>query len=176
MDSFGKLFLIGFMGCGKTTLGKKLASRLGCDFFDLDHILEKKVGMTIPQFFLANGEDAFRQLEREVLTTTELPDNAVISTGGGLPCYFDNMNWMNSNGTTIYIFMPPAALAVRLDNDQIHGRPALQGKRGTDLIAFIADKLKERESFYNKANLIIRGIDITAEKLVGILQANKKSS
>jgi len=100
-SGLGLIFLIGFMGCGKTTLGRKLASRLGYMFMDLDHVLEAQVGMTIAEYFSKNGEDAFRKLESEVLKQTRYPENAVISTGGGLPCYFDNMQWMNAHGKTL---------------------------------------------------------------------------
>ena len=87
----GLIFLIGFMGCGKTTLGRKLASRLGYEFMDLDHILEVQVGMSIAEYFSSFGEDAFRKLESEVLKQTQYPQHAIISTGGGLPCFFDTI-------------------------------------------------------------------------------------
>src|ERR1700750_2431868 len=92
----GLVFLIGFMGCGKTTLGRKLASRMGYPFIDLDHVLEAKAGMTIAEYFNAFGEDAFRKLESEILKQTDYPENAIVSTGGGLPCFFDNMAWINA--------------------------------------------------------------------------------
>jgi shikimate kinase len=113
-NNLGLIFLIGFMGCGKTTLGRKLASRLDYEFIDLDDIFEEKVGMTITEYFSAFGEDAFRKLESEVLKQTKYPENAVVSTGGGLPCFFDNMDWMNAHGKTIYIKLSPKTLANRL--------------------------------------------------------------
>src|SRR5690349_8405249 len=106
-----KIFLIGFMGCGKSTMGKKLAVKLGYDFIDLDHQIEKNLGTTITAYFAENGEEAFRKLESETLKNFDYPSNSIIATGGGAPCFFDNMDWMNANGLSIYIEMPAAALA-----------------------------------------------------------------
>lgn len=165
----GLIFLTGFMGCGKTTLGRKLASRLGYIFMDLDHILEVQTGISIAEYFSIHGEDAFRKLESEVLKQTEYPANAVISTGGGLPCFFDNMDWMNSRGKSVYIKLSPKTLATRLDSEKTH-RPLLREKHGEDLIAFIGEKLTEREPFYNRATIVSDGLSLTAEKLEGILK------
>ena len=112
------IFLIGFMGCGKTTLGRKLASRLEYDFIDLDHVLEAEVGMSIAEYFSSFGEDAFRKLESEVLKKMDYPEHAVVSTGGGLPCFFDHMEWMNAHGKTVYIKLSPKTLADRLEHEK----------------------------------------------------------
>ena len=165
----GIIFLIGFMGCGKTTLGHKLASRLNYPFMDLDHILEAQAGMTIAEYFSKFGEDAFRKLESEILKKTNYPEHAVVSTGGGLPCFFDNMQWMNAHGKTIYIKLSPKTLAARLENEKAE-RPVLNGQHGEALVTFIADKLTEREKFYNKAAVIADGLSLTAEKVEGILK------
>jgi len=159
----GLIFLIGFMGCGKTTLGRKLASRLGYEFMDLDHILEAQAGMSIADYFSNFGEAAFRQLESDVLKQTKYPEHAVISTGGGLPCFFDNMEWMNAHGTSLYIQLSPKTLADRLEHEKMK-RPLLQDKHGDALIAFIEDKLTEREFFYKQASIVAKGLGINAEK------------
>lgn len=159
-----KIFLIGFMGCGKTTLGLKLASRSGSEFFDLDHLIAEKEGMTIGEYFSAYGEDQFRKLESAVLKETAYSANAIISTGGGVPCFFDNMEWMNDQGITVYIKLPPAVLASRLEQDK-NQRPVLQANKGEALIAFIEQKLTVREPFYQHAKVIVNGSDLTAEKL-----------
>ena len=163
-----RIFLIGFMGCGKTSWGKKLASGLGYDFIDLDHVLEAHAGMTIPEYFSAHGEEEFRKLESEILKTTEYPENAIVSTGGGLPCFFDHMEWMNSYGQTLYIQLSPKALASRLENPKT-ARPVLQGKTGDELVAFIEHKLAEREGYYLQATHTINGIDLSVEKLAEVI-------
>lgn len=166
----GLIFLIGFMGCGKTTLGRKLAKRLEYPFMDLDHLLEAQAGMTIAEYFSKFGEDAFRKLESDVLKNTTYPEHAVISTGGGLPCFFDHIDWMNAHGKTLYIKLQPKTLADRLENEKAE-RPVLRGQHGDALVAFISDKLSEREKYYNQATIIADGLSLTAEKVVGILSA-----
>ena len=168
------IFLIGFMGCGKTTLGRKLALRLGNEFIDLDHILEAQTGMTIAGYFSNFGEDAFRKLESEVLKQTKYPENAVVSTGGGLPCFFDNMDWMNEHGKTVYIKLSPKTLADRLENEK-DKRPVLREHHGDDLVAFIAGKLAERDTFYSRATIIADGLSLTAEKMEELLNIKATS-
>lgn len=165
-----KIFLIGFMGSGKTTLGRKLASRMGYEFIDLDHKLEQQVELSIAEYFQLFGEDAFRELESEVLKKTLYPDNAIISTGGGLPCYFDNMDWMKTNGKSVYIKLSPKILADRLEAGK-EERPLLQDKHGDALIDFIEQKLDEREKFYSQASIIVDGLSLTAEKLEHVITA-----
>lgn len=162
------IFLIGYMGCGKTTLGKKLASRMGYGFIDLDHVLEAQVGKTIAQYFADHGEDAFRELESSVLKTTAYPANAIVSTGGGLPCFFDNMDWMKQHGRVVYIKLNAGVLASRLENNK-DDRPILRHKHGEELVAFINEKLTEREPFYNQANIIAEGVSLTAERVQELL-------
>lgn len=164
----GVIFLIGFMGCGKTTLGRKLAARLGYEFMDLDHILEAQAGMSIAEYFSKFGEASFRRLESEVLKKTAYPENAVVSTGGGLPCFFDNMEWINAHGRSVYIRLSPKTLADRLEKEK-EKRPLLREKHGEALVAFIADKLIEREPYYNQATIVTDGLSLTAEKVEQLL-------
>jgi len=162
------IFLIGFMGCGKTTWSKKLATRLGYEFIDLDTVLEEQVGKSIPDYFTEHGEADFRRVESEVLKQYLYPEKAVVSTGGGLPCFFDHMDWMNSHGKTIYIKLSPKTLADRLENARVV-RPVLQGKKGDELVAFIEGKLAERECFYNQATHILDGLTLNVDDLAELL-------
>lgn len=164
----GRIFLVGYMGCGKTTLGKKLAARLNCPFIDLDHVLEAQEGISIADYFAAHGEAAFRQLESSVLKNTAYPHKAVVSTGGGLPCFFDHMDWMKAYGQVVYIKLNAKVLAGRLENNK-DDRPILRHKHGDELIAFIDEKLSEREPFYSQANIIAEGLSLTAEKVEQLL-------
>jgi shikimate kinase len=170
-----RVFLTGYMGCGKTTLGKKLAARFNCEFIDLDHILEAQEGITIADYFAAHGEAAFRELESSVLKNTPYPHKAIISTGGGLPCFFDNMDWMKAHGQVVYIKLNAGVLASRLENNK-DDRPILRHKHGEELIAFINEKLTEREPFYNQANIIAEGMSLTAERLEMLLAPSKSPS
>lgn len=163
-----KIFLTGFMGSGKTTLGRKLAARMNYEFIDLDHKLEQQVELSIAEYFTLFGEDSFRKLEAEVLRKTPYPENAIISTGGGLPCFFDNMEWMKANGKVVYIKLSPKTLADRLETGK-EERPLLQDKHGDALVEFIENKLAEREPFYAQANIIADGLSLTAERMEQIL-------
>lgn len=164
-----KIFMIGFMGCGKSTLGKKLALKLGYPFIDIDKVIESRINMSIREYFEKNGENSFRELESSILKTTQLPENSIIATGGGAPCFFDNLEWMNENGTTVYLSLSPKALAKRLESatDQ---RPVLQNLKGEKLELFIADKLLEREKCYKQAELIVKGVDQTPERIIELLR------
>lgn len=161
----GLIFLTGFMGCGKTTLGKKLASKLDWPFIDLDAVLEQQAGMTIADYFSSHGEAAFRILESSVLKEFEYPANAIVSTGGGLPCFFDNVAWMNTHGHTVYLRLTPKALASRLENNK-DDRPLLRHKHGDELVTFIESKLAEREPFYMQAEHVVEGLSITPDVVI----------
>lgn len=159
-----RIFLIGFMGCGKTTLGKKLAGKLGYELIDLDHQIEHLVGGTVADYFSSHGEHLFRKLESDTLKGHPYAQNSVISTGGGTPCYFDNMDWMNENGITVYIQMSAVSLAKRLENGRAK-RPLLRDLTEEGVVEFIENKLGEREEFYHKAAIILNGNSLTADMI-----------
>ncbi|MET3114235.1 shikimate kinase [Pedobacter sp. CG_S7] len=159
-----KIFLIGFMGCGKTTLAKRLSIRLGYDLVDLDQEIEQKIGQSITSYFEAHGEDAFRKLESETLKTFDYAKNTIIATGGGAPCFFDNMHWMNVNGYTIYIELSASALAMRLKNSKTK-RPLLKDLDYEGLQSYVEQKLSEREPQYLKAKTTVCGLNISADDL-----------
>ncbi len=151
--SRNKVFLLGFMGCGKSTLGRHLAKALGWEFIDLDDYFEKKFKTTVPLFFKEFGETGFRDGERAALQDLKSIDKAVIATGGGAPCFFDNMDFMNEHGVTLYMKVSPEVLAQRLSSSKTV-RPLVHGKTGDELIAYIEEKLKSREPYYNRASII----------------------
>jgi shikimate kinase len=164
-----KIFLIGFMGCGKTTLGKRLALKLGYQFVDMDKVIEAETQLSISEYFSKFGEDAFRETESRTLKNTILPENVVIATGGGAPCFFDNIEWMNANGTTVYLSLSPKSLAKRLAS-ATEQRPILKDLKRDELEQFIAERLRLREPFYKQAKISIKGLDQTPEKVAAILQ------
>ncbi len=159
-----KIFLCGYMGSGKTTIGKKLALRLSYQFLDLDHFIEEKYQQSISSLFKELGETNFRVKESAALKETAGLQNVVISTGGGAPCFFDNMDWMNQHGKTVYLKLDPKTLAQRVTSSNTE-RPLLAGLSGNDLVKFISEKLAEREVFYTKAKLIVNALDLSTAKL-----------
>jgi len=148
-----KIFLIGFMGSGKSFLGPRIASALDCPFWDLDDLIEEKAGQTISSIFETEGEARFRILEQQVLQETETLPSAVISTGGGAACFFDNITWMNKHGLTIYLQTSATLLAERLQAEMEH-RPLLAHLTPDELITFIENKVSAREVFYTQAQVI----------------------
>jgi shikimate kinase len=162
--------MIGFMGSGKTTLGKRLAAKLSYQFIDLDKLIEAETRSSITEYFAKFGEEPFRELESRILKETDYPEDSVIATGGGAPCFFDNIQWMNKNGTTVYLSLSPKSLASRLES-ATEQRPVLRNLKGEALENFIAEKLDSRKSFYEQAKLRIKGADQTPERLVALLKA-----
>lgn len=154
-----RIYIIGFMGSGKTTAGKKLASLLGWSFVDLDKEIEEYSGKTIPEIFSQNGEDHFRKVESSVLKNLENETNIVVSTGGGTPCNGDNMNYMLKTGLTIYLKLTPGQLKSRLVEAKAD-RPLIKDLNNNELLRFIEDKLSNREKWYNLAEITFNGIDL----------------
>jgi shikimate kinase len=157
-----KIYLIGFMGCGKTTVGKRLAAHCGYSFVDTDNLFEAKHNRSIESYFEQYGEDCFRQEETLLLRETLSLENTVIATGGGTPCFYDNMDWMLSHGVCIYLEMPPKALFNRLKNSKSE-RPLLQSG---NLLENIQTLLPKREQFYKRANITVSGLDVEIRELV----------
>ena len=147
------VFLIGFMGCGKSYWGQRIAEALNCPFLDLDTFIEDQTGQTIPRLFEAFGEAGFRERERQCLHQTAALLPGIVATGGGAPCFFDNMDWMNANGHTVYLQVPVPVLAVRLLPERA-ARPLLQAVPPEGLEAFIEERLALRRPFYEKAQTI----------------------
>lgn len=153
------IFLIGLPGSGKTTLGKQLAKQIQYAFSDLDECIVKKHSLTIEEIFSTAGEDAFRLMESACLKEYSKFQNTIISTGGGVPCFFDNMSWMNQNGISIFLNPPLSELAKRLSVSDNNHRPMLKGKDIHNLNLFLEDKYDERSSYYNQSKIVIDKIN-----------------
>lgn len=161
------LFLVGYMGCGKSTLGRKLARRLGVPFVDTDALVEEREGASVADLFRYEGERRFREVERETLDRV-IAENpiAVVSTGGGLPTWSDNMACMNAAGHTIYLRRSAEQIACRLSPYGRRKRPRLQGLDGEELVAFMARDMAQREPFYGQATLVVDCDKLSDEELV----------
>lgn len=163
------VFLVGFMGSGKTTWGKKIAAGLNLPFVDLDHEIVAHIGMSIPEYFSIHGEDNFRQLENSFLKK-QADRKAIISTGGGTPCYFDNMEWINKHGMSIYLYHTPKSLWSRLGQSDVNKRPVLKDLSGDELLSFIETKLAERSSFYEQADFKVEQMHTSVEEVVQLIK------
>ena len=145
-----RIFLIGYMGAGKTTLGRALAKELKIEFIDLDNYIEERLCKSISQIFAEKGEEGFREIERRMLHEAGEFENVVISTGGGTPCFFDNIEYMNRQGATVFLDVPVERLFIRLSIAR-KKRPLIMGKSDEELRCFIAEQLAKRLPHYSKA-------------------------
>lgn len=153
------------MGSGKTTIGKELCLPVGFDFIDTDEYIEQQQGLTVPQIFSEKGETVFRQLERAALQELIRLDFVVISTGGGMPCYMNNMDIMLNHGKVVYLKTSPQALARRLFFSKTD-RPLVKGKTREELELYIKEKLKEREPVYQQAHFTIETENFSRNELL----------
>jgi shikimate kinase len=165
-----RIYLVGFMGCGKSTYGRSLADALGFNFIDLDAEIEKAEGKSIADFFTGKGEEAFRKAESDILRATAKTDNVVIATGGGAAAYSDNMDWMNQNGTTVYVKLFEPELIRRLSNEQ-ESRPLIKDLDEGQLQEFVHKKLRERAPYYTQARCVVDPLSLEAKELAGLLRA-----
>jgi len=157
------------MGCGKSTLGRRLAGHLGLQFVDMDHYIEMRNHKTVPQIFAEEGEAEFRNKEQKALEELSEFSNIVIATGGGAPCFFNNMELMNRTGKTIYMNIDASILADRLLKSKTE-RPLIKGKSLSELIAFIDENLQKRNVFYSQAKYQIKEPDIELSKIESLLK------
>ena len=167
-----RIILIGYMGAGKTTVGKALSKELGLNFYDLDWYIENRRRKKVPEIFAEVGEEGFRQIEHNMLHEVAEFEDVIISCGGGTPCFFDNIDYLNQQGEVVYLKASPEVLYKHLLMGKTE-RPLLKGKSPDELIAFIRDQLDYREEFYLKARHVLdvslmdnyEKIKITIEKL-----------
>ena len=149
-----RIIIIGYMGAGKTTVGKALSKETGYPFYDLDWYIETRMRKSVSQLFAERGEEGFRKIEYAMLHEVAEFENVIISCGGGTPCFFDNMDYLNEQGHTVYLKAAPEVLRYHL----LLGkgvRPLLQGKTPEQLLEFITEQLAKREPFYSKAKHIL---------------------
>jgi shikimate kinase len=177
------IFLTGFMGSGKNWWGEELARQAGIPFYDLDAEVEKSAGIDIVHIFRDKGEVFFREAEKMKLVELvqaiqagetfgkkgDTPFSAVIATGGGTPCFLDNMEWMNQHGITVWLNPSLETLLTRLEKET-EKRPLLQGKKGAELENLIQAKLNEREPFYKMAQIEIKNTHIAVAEFLNILK------
>jgi len=159
------IFLTGFMGSGKTSIGKKLARLLRLTFIDMDEYIEKREKLTVQSLFENFGEATFRKIEKSCLEEILKKDEKlVVALGGGTVCYENNLEKIKKAGLLIYIELPVASLAQRLENSKAK-RPLLKNLKGEELTAFIENKLNERKDYYNKAHITVSGLSLTPQIL-----------
>ena len=149
-----RIILIGYMGSGKTTIGKALSKETGLPFYDLDWYIESRMRKTVKQIFDSAGEEGFRKIERNMLHEVAEFENVIISCGGGTPCFYDNMEYINNQGDTVYLKATPEVLYGHLKMGK-SVRPLLLNKTPEEVDVFIREQLKQREPFYEKAKHII---------------------
>ena len=159
-----RVILVGFPGCGKSSVGKKLAAKSGLRFVDLDEAFEEEYHITIPDFFQKYNETAFRSCERKVLINKLQEDDIVLSSGGGTPCFSDNMQLMKDSGIVVYIKMAPTSLFDRLSHAK-RPRPLVQNKTPEELQQYIDNTLPLREPVYQQAHLTVKGESIDIDGL-----------
>lgn len=145
-----RIILIGYMGAGKTTVGRALSKELGIPFYDLDWYIESRRRKKIAQIFEEVGEEGFRKIEHNMLHEVAEFEDVIVSCGGGTPCFFDNIDYMNRQGDVVYLKASPEVLYSHLLMSK-NERPLLKGKSPEELIAFIREQLFVREPYYNKA-------------------------
>ncbi|MFI3288218.1 MAG: shikimate kinase [Rikenellaceae bacterium] len=170
-----RIFIVGFMGSGKSTSGRKIARELHCKFIDLDRYIELEKGASLMDIFRYEGEDIFRGYEREALERIcSEYNNVVVATGGGTPCFNDNMSYLNEMGITVYLRHPSGQLASRL-SESYNPRPLIKGMTLEELRVYVAEKLSEREVFYNSSTLVVESPSRNISGIVEIIreQINK---
>ena len=163
-----KIFLIGMMGTGKSYWAKKIAKKLKIGGYDLDSLIEAKEEKSITEIFAENGEAYFRNVEAEVLRWFGQKKSFALATGGGTPCFNNNIQWMNSNGITIWIDEPVDVLVQRLEKEKAQ-RPLIHNLDITALQDYLAHKLFERETFYKQATYHLSGSEIDERNLIKII-------
>lgn len=163
-----KVFLVGYMASGKSTVAKKLAKKLGLDSVDLDKEVEKIAGKSIPEIFRMEGEKAFRKREQIELRKWLEKDDFVMATGGGTPCFFESMDEMNGAGTTVYLQMSPKAVVDRVMASK-EERPILKGLSEEKMLKKVDFQIGKREPFYSRAKITVNGVNLDIDALAEMI-------
>lgn len=171
-----KVVLVGLPGSGKSTFGRQLAKEMDFPFLDLDHLIEKRYQLKISEIFSLHGEGTFRDWESLVLRDTLKLDTAfILASGGGTPCFNDNMDLINSQGISVYLDVPLASISRRLQSSSAEQRPLFQGLDQGELTLKLKSLLVSREYFYRQSKIKLSGEDFSAELLVVELISRLKS-
>ncbi len=160
-----RIYIVGYMGAGKTTAARRLAQRMGWEVVDTDALFEEKYKISVNDFFNKYDEPLYRKLESEVLKATESLDHVVVSTGGGTACFFDNMDWMNQHGLTVFLRISPQAAVDRVIHSR-HKRPLVEGKSEDELTEFVNQHYASRLPFYEQARITAKSEDFDIESLM----------
>ncbi len=165
-----RIFLIGYMGSGKSSVGKVLAEKMKLSFVDLDDHIEEQEKRTIPEIFEKDGEKKFRELEKKYLHEVVKRNHTIVSLGGGTPCFFDNMDVVNRSGISVYIKLDNEALGRRLAKAK-KKRPLIQDMTEVDLQYFIEANLEKREPFYLRSKIIVTARELDPQQLADRISA-----
>jgi shikimate kinase len=165
-----RLFLVGFMGSGKTHWGTRIAEKLMIPFYDLDAVIVNSEGMSISEIFAIKGEEYFRYMEKQTLEDlVAREDHFVLSAGGGTPCFFNNIEFMKRNGKVLWLNTSLGALNQRLLKEK-NSRPLLRGIDEAGLRAYIIRKLSERKMYYEQADLMVHEESVELDSLIRLLE------
>lgn len=171
-----RIYLLGFMGSGKSSIGKRLAHKLNFSYIDLDQYIENKYFKSISQIFETEGEANFRNYEKACLHEVSLIENAIISCGGGTPCFFNNIDLMNETGNTIYLKLSPLMIVNRLKNSKkLNTRPLIKNKSKDELVEYVTNTLIYREKFYLKAKNIVEAKHKTITEIIALIYSKNNS-
>ncbi len=172
-----KLFLVGYMGCGKSTLGRKLAKATDFEFVDMDSEIERREGASVSDIFKFAGEEYFRKAERALIEDLAAAEgDMIISTGGGVPTWADNMEYMNRMGECIYLRRTAQQIASRLSPNGRQKRPKLRGLNDEELVAFMTQNMAEREPFYSKAKHVVDCVEHSDAEIINIILSYLKGN
>ena len=163
-----RIYIIGYMCSGKSSISRKVAARLGYEAFDTDDLFEEKYHICVQDFFEKYGEDYFRKFESEILKKTGEMHHVVVSTGGGTPCFFDNMQWMKENGSTIFVRVSPLTSFHRIMKAK-RKRPLVYGKSEEELFQYVENHYNSRLPFYEQADFTVKGENLDIDEIMNYL-------